>query len=78
MFLTKIYGNEKEKYDICVTTAKSSSKLPNEEALEAYKLCTDYLYLIDPQSTELAVWGIDVDIIKGKAMILESTNFCCI
>ena len=61
--------------DMGVTTAKSSSRLPRQEALDIYSERCQHLYRIDPDSSECAVWGISVDILKGTIDQIADISF---
>ena len=55
--------------DISVTTAKRTSDLPCEEALVEYKKYSKLLYKIDSGNSNMAMWGVSVDI--GNATITK-------
>lgn len=61
--------------DVGVTTAKKSSNLPRNEAMSIYKSKCDYLYAIDSESTECAVWGVEIDILQGAMTELVSKAY---
>ena len=54
------------KVDIGITTSKKSSSLPRAEAMKVYGARCGELYQVDPDSSKLSIWGVDIDIIAGK------------
>lgn len=72
--ITSFFEND-SKFDIAITTAKQTSKLPTQEALDYYCNFCERIYKIDDNSTELAIWGIEVDIIKSTIHQIIKENF---
>lgn len=69
------FFDEEEVIDYGITTAKKSSGLPREDALESYRTRCHNTYQIDPESKQCAIWGIEVDILSGTAKTLVCKSF---
>ena len=61
--------------DISITTSKSPSKLPNEQALNYYNSFSENLYSINSNSSGIATWGVDVDILGRTITNICSNNY---
>lgn len=61
--------------DIAVTTAKRSSNLPRDEALQHYNSYCERVFRIVPTATDNAIWGAEVDILEGTITQLVQRNF---
>lgn len=64
-----------ESIDIGITTAKKSSFLPRQEALDIYCSRCAMAYRIDPTTSCWAIWGIEVDVIAGTATEIRKEAF---
>lgn len=61
--------------DIAVTTAKRSSDLPRDEALQCYDSYCEKILKVLPTATDNAIWGIEVNILTGTITQLIKENF---
>lgn len=61
--------------DYGITTRKKTSKLPKKEVLDYYREYMKNLYLVDETSSDIAIWGIEVDILNNEVHQLECKNF---
>lgn len=61
--------------DIAVTTAKRSSRLPRDEALQHYDLRCEKVFKIVPSATDNAIWGAEVNILNGTITQIVNKNF---
>lgn len=69
------FFDEEDTIDFGITTAKKSSGLPRDAAMKVYGSRCDHTYRIDPEAIQLAVWGIEVDIIAGTVTTLVNKSF---
>ena len=67
--------DEEEIIDIGITTAKKSSALPRDTAMTSYSTRCGHTYRIVPESTDVAVWGIEADIMAGTITELVCNSF---
>lgn len=69
---------EEPSFDIAITTAKSSSELPKEEVLNHYKKYSKHLYKINSGATDLAIWGVEVDILHATITRIINNNYVAV
>ena len=72
--ITSLFG-ENSKYNIAIATSKKSSKLPTQTALEHYKKFYNQVYKIDPNSTDISIWGVEVDVLQATITEIVNKNF---
>ena len=60
--------------DIAVTTAKRSSDLPRDEALQYYNSCCEKVFRVVPTATNNAIWGVEVNILNGTITQILNEN----
>lgn len=61
--------------DIAVTTAKRSSDLPRNEALQDYSTCCERVFRVLPSATESGNWGVGVNILAGTITQITKVSF---
>lgn len=61
--------------DIAITTAKRTSGLPRDEALQFYNSHCRNLLRINPDSKELAIWGAEIDVVRASITQIVNKNF---
>ena len=61
--------------DIAVTTAKQSSRLPREEALQHYNSHCEKVFKISSTAIDTAIWGVKVDILNATITQLIKKKF---
>ncbi len=71
--ITSLFEEEQE-FDIAITTAKKSSKLPKQNALDFYKTVSKHLYKVN-NALDLAVWGVEVDILNATITEIANNNY---
>lgn len=67
--------SEDQVVDIAITTAKQSSNLPRNEAIQHYTSHCQNVFKIVPNSSDSAIWGVEVDILKATINQLVNKNF---
>lgn len=75
--ITSIFEDE-PRFDIAITTAKSSSKLPKQEALDYYRTYSKHLYKINSGTSDLAIWGVEVDILHATITQIVNNNYVAV
>lgn len=63
--------------DIAVTTAKRSSRLPQDNALQYYNTCCKKVFRVLPTASENAIWGVEVNILAGTITQIRKKAFEC-
>lgn len=72
--ITRLFSDD-QVVDIAITTAKQSSNLPRNEAIQHYTSRCQNIFKIVPNSNDGAVWGVEVDILKATINQLVNKNF---
>lgn len=73
--ITNFFDYDDKPVDLAVTTAKRSSSLPTPEALFHYTAHCNKVFRIETTSTDIAVWGISVDILNATITQIDKHNF---
>lgn len=69
---------EEPSFDIAITTAKSSSELPKQEALDHYRTYSKHLYKVNSGAPDLAIWGVEVDILHATITQIVNNNYVAV
>lgn len=67
--------NDQLKIDIAVSTAKRSSGLPRNKAMEFYSTHCERVYKISDSDDKIAVWGVEIDILEATVTELTLQNY---
>lgn len=68
-------NNDQSNINASITTAKKSSRLPTDKAIEYYNSLSDHLYKIDSVAEEIALWTADIDIVQGIIKVITCENY---
>lgn len=72
--IMKLFSND-QPVDIAITTSKRTSNLPRNEAMQYYNSHCHNIFKINPESEEVAVWGVEVNILEATITQIVNKNF---